>query len=209
MEKNTSNQTLALAALMQSALLVSQLARKGMADTLPMQTLLGSILKTEADSIDDVYAGIGGLESGLRQIVSHLSQQSRTRDMDITRYVIGLLALEKKLSRQPEMLQAISRGIGEAGRQHEHFGLMHENMMAKLADIYSSTLSTLSPRIMVSGEPQLLANPDNANRIRALLLAGIRAAVLWRQAGGSRWKLLLQRKRFVNEAEQRLQSIQQ
>jgi high frequency lysogenization protein len=44
----------------------------------------------------------------------------------------------------------------------------------------------LSPRIMVNGDPAHLNNPENANRIRALLLAGIRAAMLWRQSGGGR-----------------------
>ncbi len=47
---------------------------------------------------------------------------------------------------------------------------------------------------MIAGEPLHLQNPDNAARIRVALLAGIRAAVLWRQAGGRKWQLLLRRR---------------
>jgi len=34
-----------------------------------------------------------------------------------------------------------------------------------------------------------------------LLLAGIRAALLWSQAGGTRWKLLFERGKMQREAE--------
>lgn len=207
MEKNLQNQTLALAGLLQAGRLVSQIARRGMADSEPMQASLGSIMQTDAETAADVFAGIEGVEMGLQQIVEHLAPASRQRDMDITRYVITLLALERKLARNGKMLDAIGRGIEEAQRQQTHFGLLHENTMAKLADIYLNSISTLTPRVMVNGEPHLLANPDNANRIRALLLAGIRAAVLWRQAGGNRWRLLLRRGSFADEATRLLAQI--
>jgi high frequency lysogenization protein len=75
-------------------------------------------------------------------------------------------------------------------------------VVARLADTYSQTISTLSPRIMVSGENNQLKNPENANRVRALLLAGIRSAVLWRQCGGRQWHLLLQRRKLIESARQ-------
>jgi high frequency lysogenization protein len=37
--------------------------------------------------------------------------------------------------------------------------------------------------------------------VRALLLAGIRAAFLWRQLGGRRWKLVLQRRRLLQRCQ--------
>jgi high frequency lysogenization protein len=54
---------------------------------------------------------------------------------------------------------------------------------------------------MVSGENSYLESPDMANKVRALLLAGIRAAVLWRQCGGSRWQLLFKRRAIIKAAE--------
>ena len=52
---------------------------------------------------------------------------------------------------------------------------------------------------MVNGDPVHLNNSENANRIRALLLAGIRAATLWRQSGGGRLTLLLRRNPLLLE----------
>ncbi len=53
-------------------------------------------------------------------------------------------------------------------------------------------LKTLSQR-------QIIAH--YADIIRALLLAGIRAAFLWRQLGGRRWRLLLQRKKLLQASQ--------
>ncbi len=98
------------------------------------------------------------------------------------------------------MLQNITIGITRAQAQADHFGVMHENVLANLADLYHSTISTLQPRIMVVGDQQYLGAQNTVNKIRALLLAGIRGALLWRQCGGSRWKLLVFRKKLQDEA---------
>ena len=50
---------------------------------------------------------------------------------------------------------------------------------------------------MVRGEQAVLASADSQHMIRALLLAGMRAAVLWRQCGGNRMKLIFQRKALL------------
>jgi high frequency lysogenization protein len=55
---------------------------------------------------------------------------------------------------------------------------------------------------MVAGEQNYLQKTETAARVRTLLLAGIRAAVLWRQLGGSKWKLLFARKKYVAVARQ-------
>ncbi len=101
-------------------------------------------------------------------------------------------------------MQILSNGLDASTAQAEYFSKTHPNVIAGLADIYQKTVSTLTPKIMISGEPGILNNPDNANLIRALLLAGIRATVLWRQAGGSRWRLLFQRTALVAEARRML-----
>ena len=57
---------------------------------------------------------------------------------------------------------------------------------------------------VTSGEQTYLRNNDNAAKIRALLLAGIRAAVLWQQLGGSRWTLFWSRRRYIATAKKLL-----
>ena len=126
-------------------------------------------------------------------------------------YETGLGLLLEKLGRdhpryaealtyQQRLLENISQGLERARQQSEHFSLTHENVIANLADTYLNTVSTINPRIMVNGDPHLLQRPDVANRIRALLLAGIRSAVLWRQSGGGRLQLLFKRRAILNEA---------
>jgi len=108
-----------------------------------------------------------------------------------------LLRLERVLAGRSKLIEAISSGVEEARAKLDHFSLLHSNLLAHLADIYSRTISQLPPRIMVQGDPHFLQLPDNQNRIRALLLAGVRSAWLWRQVGGSRWKILFGRRELL------------
>ena len=82
--------------------------------------------------------------------------------------------------------------------------MLHPNLLAHFADLYSEEISQLSPRIMVRGVAQHLQNPDNQHRVRALLLAAIRSARLWRQTGGTRWQILFGRQRLLLEARRYL-----
>jgi high frequency lysogenization protein len=77
---------------------------------------------------------------------------------------------------------------------------MAPQVIARMADIYQRTLSQLKPRIQVFGDQHFLEQPDNVNKIRALLLSGIRAAVLWRQKGGRRWQIILQPGKILDTA---------
>jgi len=77
-------------------------------------------------------------------------------------------------------------------------------VIANLAGIYADTVSQIPPKIMVSGDSSVLSNPDNADKIRAILLAGIRSAVLWAQLGGNRWQILFNRRTFIEQARRLL-----
>lgn len=204
--KLDKRQLLALAGVVQAAHLVRQVARRGVADTDAMEASLGSVFKIDADSVEEIYGGIRGLSEGLRQLKNLLSSASG-RDLELTRYVAGLLQLERKLSAQPAMLKTIAQGLETTGARLEHFPLQHGTIIAQLAELYSQTVSTLRPRIIVKGEPLQLSNPDNVNRIRALLLAGIRSAVLWKQCGGARWNLVFQRRGIVKSVEAILRDL--
>jgi high frequency lysogenization protein len=67
--------------------------------------------------------------------------------------------------------------------------------------LYTDTISTLSPRIVVNGKPQYLKTERTVDWVRTLLLAGLRSAVLWRQLGGGRFDLMFGRKKIMREAE--------
>jgi high frequency lysogenization protein len=198
---NFRDKTLALAGIFQATALVKNIAVNGLTDKHDFEICIRSIFETDPESVEAVYGQVEYLRTGLTTLIEQLGEKSSQRDIDIARYVISLLHLQGKLSKDKSMLDALSNGIERARRQTEHFHITHENVIANLADIYSETISQIPPKIMVSGENQYLSNPDQANKIRALLLAGMRSAVLWAQLGGSRWQILLRRRRFSQEAE--------
>lgn len=197
MNPDVRNRTIALAGMFQAVRLVQQTGRGEHRDEAATAASLGSIFNTDPESVLAVYATPAALQTGLEVLLSQLGTDNRQRDMELTGYVITLLHLERKLARQPQLLEKISAGIDKAREQAGFFSNGHPAVIAGLADVYKQTLSTLQPRIMVRGEQAVLANPDSKNMIRALLLAGMRAAVLWRQCGGNRLKLIFQRKALL------------
>ncbi|PLX63103.1 high frequency lysogenization protein HflD [Sedimenticola selenatireducens] len=201
--KSDRDRCIALAGVFQAANMAAQIAEQGIVDTQSMEASIHSLFKIDADSVDNVYGGLQGVESGLRLIQQQLGEK-RTDNVLVTQYVIALLHLERKLSKNRPMQQQIQEGIRSAEGRITHFHLLHTNIIAQLADIYAHTISTLKPRIMVKGEPLHLQNRDNVNRIRALLLAGIRSAMLWRQCDGGRWQVILGRKKMAEQARRLL-----
>ncbi len=204
MLNNNVNRVIALAGVLQAAHLVNRSAQRGLADQAALEASLGSILKLDAESTREVFGGLAGVETGLRQIERQIG---RERDPLEQRYVINLLQLEPRLRARPDLLERIREGVRQAQELAADRPLTGDEVVASLAETYSETVSTLSPRIMVTGEPNLLNRPEIANRIRALLLAGVRAAVLWHQCGGGRLKLLFQARRTVEQARQLLAEI--
>ncbi len=203
MNSTYRDRTLALAGLFLATSLVAQTARRGMADSDALACSLGSLFIEEPTDTLDVYGGqLNRLRPGLLALREQLGTPRRSPEqIEPTRYAIGLLHLERKLMRNPAMLSGLDEGIQRARQQVDHFGLLHANVMAGLADTYSRIISPLGPRILVNGEQLHLGNPDTANRIRALLLAGIRSAVLWYQVGGRRWQIILGRRRLLQQTE--------
>ncbi|MCX7088089.1 MAG: high frequency lysogenization protein HflD [Methylococcales bacterium] len=207
MQLNTlTNQTIALAGIAQAAALAQQLAVTGRADPEALQSSVGSILKINADNVIDVFGDLSGLKLGLTELANQLTG-TKIANPEQARYAASLVFLEKKLSNQPAMLNTISIGIEKAQSQSEQFGLLHENVLANLGDLYHSTLSTLQPRIMINGDEVYLSRPDVVNKVRTVLLAGIRATLLWRQCGGSRWKFIFFRKKLQAEIQHLLAQI--
>lgn len=207
MERSDYNRALALAAIFQTASLVKDLAWRGHCDDHEFEIMIGSLFAFDVDTPSEIYRGEANLRTGLGRIEVQLKSGGKPPDMELTRYGIGLIFLERKLQARPDMLEALGEGLKAAERQVEYFNLAHESVIARLAEVYQETISRLGPRIIVQGEQTHLSNPNVAARIRATLLAGIRAAVLWRQAGGSRWKLLFGRNRLIQEARDQLHRL--
>lgn len=201
-------QTLTLAAICQVAYWVQKLSRSGQIDEAELTILLNSIMNTSPSSTLDVYGNdIANLKIGLQTVVQHLGNKSKNKDPELTRYVVSLLGLERRLSKNSKQMSLLGQRIEQCERQLAHYEINSETLISSIASIYSDLISPLGSPIQVAGEPSVLKQPINQHKIRALLLAGIRSAVLWRQVGGKRRNILFARSKIVECAESLLKQI--
>jgi len=183
---------LALAGLFQAASLVQQLARTGEVDSDSYATLLESIFTLDPKTVDEVYGGVKGVKLGVDTLLLVLKEKQSARYADAIRYTIGMLHIEKILRRDSDINSVLRSRLEQLTNQLQHFdGVTSQGVTSKLNDIYLDTLAKFKFRIQVNGDPNHLQRTENAARIRAILLAGIRSAMLWRQLGGSRLQFAL------------------
>ena len=183
---------IALAGLFQACALTQQLATNGRCDDAAMEVGVASVFRIDAPSVVAVYGNVANLHIGLRSLVAQLDESDR--DMTVTKMVVTVMRLERSLTGRPDLLDKLRTGIVAAQRQVEHFGQDSTQVTERLAELYTSILSTLRPRVMVSGNPEQLQQAPVVEKIRSNLLAAVRSAVLWRQIGGRQWQLLLYRR---------------
>jgi high frequency lysogenization protein len=183
---------LSLAGVFQACSLAQQLANDGRCDEGAMESSVASVFRIDASSVVAVYGNVSNLRIGLRNLIAQLDESDR--DMSVTRMVVTVMRLERSLAGRPDLLDQLQKGILATQRQVEHFGQDSNQVTARLAELYASTLSVLRPRVMVSGNPQQLQQPAVVEKVRANLLAAVRSAVLWRQIGGRQWQLLVYRR---------------
>ena len=182
---------IALAGLFQACTLTQQLANDGRCDETAMEAGVASVFRIDAPSVVGVYGSISNVRIGLRSLIAQLDESDS--NMAVTKMVVTVMRLERSLSSRQDLLDKLQQGIITAQRQVEHFGQGSAQVTSRLAELYTSILSTLTPRVMVSGDTEQLQKPVVVEKVRANLLAAVRSAVLWRQIGGRQWQLLLYR----------------
>ena len=209
-------QVVALAAVAQSAALVSKLALHGNASQTELLASVNALLALNPRSESDIYPNLGHLNLGLRTLDDMLSLGRSPENTSLVRYTWGMLSIRNKLDMNSAMqsnirdrLQSIQSLLlvpenatpwRMAETEKTDGQLRQEQSFEQLATLYQDTISTLSHRIQVHGEENYLQNNYVSNRVRSLLLAGIRSAVLWHQLGGRCWRLILYRKRLQETA---------
>ncbi|CDT01911.1 MULTISPECIES: high frequency lysogenization protein HflD [Vibrio] len=193
------DRTIAFAGICQAVALVQQVAKDGHCDKDAFEASLNAILNTNPANTVGVFGREANLKLGLECLVKGID--STPAGSDITRYIISLMALERKLSSRNDSMSQLGDRIQTAERQTEHFDLFDEQMISNLASIYLDVVSPIGPRIQVSGTPAVLQQTSSQHKVRALLLSGIRSAVLWRQVGGKRRHLIFGRKKMIEQAQ--------
>jgi high frequency lysogenization protein len=198
---------IALAGLCQAAALVKQIARSNDFDSQALATSLNSIAITNSENTEQVFGDTNQLSLGYQTILAQLSNQSNNKDVEVTRYIANLLSIERKLSSSKKTMAALGERISNIQRQQLHLDITDSQILSNLASIYTDVVSPVARKIQVSGDPEILKSPGNQHRVRATLLAGLRAAVLWRQLGGKRRHILFNRQQILDSAQQTLNNI--
>jgi len=205
---NLQSRSIAFAAICQAAYLVDKIATKGLCpDAVAFDASLRSIMRTESDSPLEIFGGYESLALGFKSMAEQLDNTANKRNMQVTKYIIGMLALEKKLRANRTTLGMLGERINQVQRQLAHFEIDDSSVLSNLNAIYKELISNLGPKIQVNGNPSCLQQEQTQHKIRALLLAGVRAAVLWRQIGGKRRQLLFSRKAMIHQARQNLHRV--
>ncbi|MGR3235616.1 high frequency lysogenization protein HflD [Vibrio vulnificus] len=193
------DRTIAFAGMCQAVALVQQIARNGHCDQDAFETSIKAILNTNPANTLDVFGNESQLKLGLECLVKGID--STPTGSEVTRYLISLMALERKLMGRNDAMSQLGDRIQMVQRQTEHYDLFEEQMISNVASIYLDVISPIGPRIQVTGTPTVLQQTSNQHKVRALLLSGIRSAVLWRQVGGRRRHLIFGRKKMVEQAQ--------
>lgn len=192
---------IALAGITQAVDLMEKLAKTGYLNSADFETCVSSLFEQNPASTEAVFGDASRLLRGYEVLLDLLQRNKGPQQTALLGYCFGALHLQKRLTSNKNMLNQVGERLGKSRHQVEHFGLTHENVIAGLASIYTDTISTFPFRIQVVGEAQYLQQSRVANQVRVLLLCAIRAAMLWRQLGGSRLHFLLYRSQLIKAAE--------
>lgn len=202
--KPTTEQAVALAAVFQACELVADLAHTGDAPVAALELGMSSLLNQQPDSIDQLYGPLANLKLGIVSMNALFGENGRAMEQrpEVVRYVVSILFLARKLSKDKDRLNHIAEGIEQAARQAQHFSTTHDNVYSNIAALYEQWVSTLSVRIQVAGSAAYLRQPAIARRIRCQLFAAIRSAFLWQQLGGAQFHIVLRRKALARALPQ-------
>lgn len=198
MSNSISNRVLALAGLVQALSQVRSIAETGQSNSSAVQAVLDSVFRIDAATPEAVYGRAQDLAPGLRLLRDYFNKQST--DESLPRLALSVLQLERRFNGESGTVAAVSEGIAAITPQADTVGSTHPDVLAALGGLYAETISHLRPRVMVQGNPHYLAQAGVVAEIRAILLAAVRAAVLWRQVGGSYWDFLFSRRAMADAA---------
>ncbi len=156
--------------------------------------------------LSDVSLGLKTLETCITQPFSptpksKLPKLSNTK-LPMT-YAMGLLAIEKKVYKNPEFVKIIEQSQEKILKQLTFFdhNFLHPSIIANLAQTYIETAGQINPRIMVRGHAEAFKDPAHTNRIRASLFTGLQMAHLWRQFGGNSWHFIFGKRKLLQDIQ--------
>lgn len=196
------DRVLALAGLLQALAQVRRVADTGEANEHVLEVCIESLFRFDAPTTAAVYGGIENVRPGLLMLRDYL--EGRLGDDVVPKLAMSVLQLERRFVRDAEMVDRVRRGLEGQLPALERDGPAHPDLLLSLGNLYAQTLSLVRPRVLVQGNPHYLGQAGVVAEVRALLLAAVRSAVLWRQRGGTLWDFALQRRAMAAAVEAHL-----
>lgn len=200
MNKTDANRTLALAGIFQAAHLVNQIAFNGQLDENAYQTSLRSIFILDAPDVPSIFNGPNGVRIGLAYVMRYGTKKPPFQETILIRYILHITELAKKVLKHPELFQHLQRRLQPIISQASHLGLTNDIVIRELATLYRQVFLGRQLQIPVRGKLDSLKKAIVVDNIYAVLVAGIRAAVLWYQVGGNRWQFFFSRRKLCDQA---------
>lgn len=194
------DRVLALGALLVALSQVRRIAETGQSDTATLQLALDSVFRLDAADTAAAVGGVDAVRPGLRLLSDYLA--GTNKDEALGKLAMAVMQLERRFVADAGMTERVRTGLRALQGPVERLGSPHHDVVAGLASLYADTISHLRPRVMVQGNPHYLGQAGVVAEIRALLLAALRAAVLWRQMGGSLWDFLFRRRDMAAAIDQ-------
>lgn len=203
MSFTVDDRVLALAGIAQALQQVRRIADTGHSDAAAVRTAMDSVFRIDAASPQAVYGGVDAVKPGLRLLHNYFRNQGQ--DPILPKLALAVLQLERRFVSEPDTIERVAQGVARAAAEARRLeDSAHPDVLATVGGIYADTISHLKPRVMVQGNPHYLGQPGVVAEIRALLLAAVRSAVLWRQLGGGYWDFLFGRKVMVEAIDRAL-----
>lgn len=202
MSNSFDDRVLALAGLVQALAQVRRIADTGQSESRQVQAALDSVFRIDAVDAEAVYGSADNVRPGLRRLRDYLAEGNK--DEALGKLALAVLQLERRFVRSSGITSKVQAGLRQLAGEAQVQGSAHPDVISELARLYADTVSTLRPRVMVQGNPHYLGQASVVSEIRALLLAALRSAVLWRQLGGSLWDFVLQRRAMAAAIDARM-----
>lgn len=202
MSRDLRPRVIALAGLLQSLKLVRQMADTGHVDGGQQRAVLDSVFRIDAPSASGVYGGVEQVRTGLRLLRDYLSNSPG--DPSLPKLGMAVMQIERKFSGDDALADALLRGLRALDANAQQHGSVHPDVIHRLGQLYAEHISPLRPKVIVHGNPHYLQQAGVVAEIRALLLAALRAAVLWRQMGGTLWDFVFSRRAMLATADELL-----
>ncbi len=194
------NQCIAMAAIIQAAHIADEIAVTGQYSEKHIKASANSVFSIDTSNLTEIYPDLSELKLGLQNLISIFNDGKTYTKSRVVRYTFAIIQLQLILEKDSNMLMQVHEKLRIQNDQATDAVESIFNRCFRAAEIYSTTLSKLRFKIHITGNREFISENNNEKIIRAMLLAGVRAAFLWHHFGGRRWKLFFQRRKMVEVA---------